>query len=437
MDSNSSKSLNFTGVKTTNQNHLEEEHLLIISIYVFLVGVLGFFGNLWVIIAFCRYKNLRTSTNIFIVHLAGCDLFLALLDLVFSFPSSVKHRWLFGTVACEIFGFSYHFSNAMSLNTLAVISLDRFWVITKPSFGVKITVKRAILGVLLTYFYTLLFTLPILFGWMGFHEETYYTGCYLNFEQNGLKSLIYSIMVAIFLFLAPFIVMVWCYYSIFASVRQRGNSSGRLSRKKPPRGGSRWNFALPHWRTARMIVVVISVYLLCWSPYVVVSLCVAFFKPNISALVQEVTLLLGKSGIIYNPFIYAALNHRFRNAFLGMLCRRQNAAGKHRGGDCSSRRLVASGARSSFRASRASTTVKTFTERFGSEKDIEMVLPAQRRCKLRKIHLFRTKLSFENLEGLKRDQNDRFSLRKSREENHTHGVFAQISVCVHEGAATG
>lgn len=377
---------NFTGSVSKGTGLLGENNLAVISAYVFIVGVLGFIGNLWVIIAFCRYKNLRTSTNLFIVHLAGCDLLLAFMDLAFSFPSSIKHRWLFGTVACEAFGIVYHFLNAMSFNTLAIISLDRFWVITKPSFGAKITVKRAVFCVVLTYMYTLVFTLPIMFGWIGFHEEIYFTGCYLNFEKRDVRTLTYSIAIAVFLFLVPFVIMVYCYCSIFASVRKRGKANTRLqsSRKR------NCKFTLPHWRTARMIVVVIFVFLLCWSPHVVVSLCVSLGL-KISILVQEVTLLLAKSAVIYNPFIYAVLNHRFRNAFLGMLvCQKgtqENAA------NCSRTPVASGGLGSSFRISRASASAKTLSERF-SEKELDRE-PADQ-CRLKKICYYKARLNVCN-----------------------------------------
>lgn len=374
---------NSTDTVTPQTGHLGEKDFAVISAYVCLVGLLGFVGNLWVIIAFCRYKNLRTSTNIFIIHLAGCDLFLAFMDLAFSFPSSMEHRWLFGTVACEVFGFAYNFLNAMSLNTLAVISLDRFWVITKPSFGAKITVKRAVMCVVITYIYTLLFTLPIILGWIGFHEETYFTGCYLNFEERDVRTLTYSIAMAVFLFLVPFAIMVYCYCSIFASVRKRGKRN--TSRKRSCK------FTLPHWRTARMIIVVISVFLLCWSPHVIVSLCVAFGQ-NISILVQEVTLLLAKSGVIYNPFIYAVLNYRFRNAFLGMICQKRRENG---GGDFSRTPVASGGLGSSFRISRASTSAKTLSERL-SEKELDLDCENGDQCRLKRICYYKARLTLSS-----------------------------------------
>lgn len=387
---------NISTDNSPNAGHLEERDFALISAYVCIVGVLGFIGNLWVIVAFCRYKNLRTSTNIFIVHLAGCDLFLALMDLIFSFPSSVEHRWLFGKVACEIFGFVYHFLNAMSLNTLAVISLDRFWVITKPWFGAKITVKRAVFCVFLTYFYTLLFTLPIILGWIGFHEEIYFTGCYLNFEDRDMRTFTYSIAMAVFLFFVPFVIMICCYCSIFASVRKRGKRNTRLKRNQ--KGNCK--FALPHWRTARMIIVVIFVFLLCWSPHVIVSLCVSFGL-KISIFVQEVTLLLAKSGVIYNPFIYAVLNHRFRNAFLGMVCQKKEENGAL---DCSRTPVVSGGLGSSFRISRASISAKTLSERF-SEKELDLGSTADQ-CRLKRICYHKGRINLHNLTEIQYTENE-------------------------------
>lgn len=288
-----------------------------ISVYISLVGGLGIIGNVLVIAAFCNYRNLRTSTNTFILHLAVCNLVLALLDAIFSLPSSISHKWVLGLIACRFYGLTYHFFCSVSLNTLAIISLDRYWVITKPSIGIKITIRRAILCIAVSYFYTIIFMIPVFLQWMKFHEEAFYTGCYLNFAETTTKSMLYALTLGIFLFAVPFAVMMFCYGSIFASVRRKGRYAVRMR----PKCRNKWKFTIqriPHWRTARMIIVVIFVFLLCWSPYVIVSLGMAFGS-NVSALTLEITLLVAKSGVIYNPFIYAALNLRFRTAFFEML----------------------------------------------------------------------------------------------------------------------
>ena len=263
-----------------------------ISIYISLVGGLGIIGNVLVIAAFCNYRSLRTSTNTFILHLAVCNLVLALLDVIFSLPSSVSHRWVLGLMACRFYGLTYHFFCSVSLNTLAIISLDRYWVITKPSIGIKITIRRAVLCIGVSYLYTIIFMIPVFLQWMTFHEEAFYTGCYLNFAESSTKSMLYALLLGIFLFVVPFAVMIFCYGSIFASVRRKGRYAVRM---RPKGRNNKWKFTIqriPHWRTARMIIVVILVFLLCWSPYLIVSLAMAFGS-NVSALTLEITLLSG------------------------------------------------------------------------------------------------------------------------------------------------
>lgn len=203
-----------------------------------------------------------------------------------------------------------------------------------------------------------------------------------------MRTFTYSIAMALFLFFVPFLIMIYCYCSIFASVRKRGRRNTRLKRSQ--KGNCK--FTLPHWRTARMIIVVIFVFLLCWSPHVIVSLCVSFGL-KISILGQEVTLLLAKSGVIYNPFIYAVLNHRFRNAFLGMVCQKKEENGAL---DCSRTPVVSGGLGSSFRISRASTSAKTLSERF-SEKELHLGSTNADQCRLKRICYYKGRLNLPNL----------------------------------------
>ena len=149
-----------------------------------------------------------------------------------------------------------------------------------------------------------------------------------------------------------------------------------------------------------MIIVVIFVFLLCWSPHVIVSLSVSFGL-KISIFVQEVTLLLAKSGVIYNPFIYAVLNHRFRNAFLGMVCQKKEENGAL---DCSRTPVVSGGLGSSFRISRASISAKTLSERF-SEKELDLGSTADQ-CRLKRICYHKGRINLPNLTEIQYTENE-------------------------------
>ena len=62
-----------------------------------------------------------------------------------------------------------------------------------------------------------------------------------------------------------------------------------------------------------MTIMAITAFVLSWSPYCVVSL-VATFKGGhvLTAGEAEIPELLAKASVVYNPFVYTAMNDRFR-----------------------------------------------------------------------------------------------------------------------------
>ena len=314
-------------VSTTNctlesRMTLTQMEYAFLSVYIAFVGLFGVLGNSLVIHIFRAQKTLRTSTNAFICYLSVCNLFLAIMDLIFSLPSALSHRWIYGEKVCDIYGWFYNYLCAMSLNTLAAISLDRYWVVTKPSIDVKITIGRAKFLIFLTCLYTFLPTTPIFLAGDFFREGMFHSGCYVDLRGKHTLCLLYAVLFAVFLFFIPFATMVVCYYTIYTSVRQRRHYCSVSTRKK--RGAKFLFFSTTHLRTVRMIAVVVVVFLCCWFPYVAVSLAMTHGNYlRISNMTLEITILLAKSAVVCNPIIYAALNQRFRKAFFTqLLCRK-------------------------------------------------------------------------------------------------------------------
>jgi len=70
------------------------------------IGVLGFCNNIIVIILYCRFKRLRTPTNLLIVNISVSDLLVSLTGVNFTFVSCVKRGWVFNSATCVWDGFS-------------------------------------------------------------------------------------------------------------------------------------------------------------------------------------------------------------------------------------------------------------------------------------------------------------------------------------------
>ena len=295
-------------------------------IYLAIVVVIGIIANLLVLIVFWRYRKLRTATNLFIINLAVCDLTLSVLDSAFSIPSSLYGRWLFGRAGCIAYGFIHYFFICNTVVTLAVISIDRFFFITKPNQIPAVHWPKARIMMLIIYLYTLVFTFPPTVGWNSFVEEKYfYSGCYINYGDQTPSSIAYSVIASVSLFLVPLAVMIYCYSRIFVAVR---NSTQRTISKAGPGqpGNSCAKKKFPilkrtHVQTAKMIIVNIFFFMIVWLPYVVVSLIKASSgKELISPLTSHVTVLVAKSCVIYNVLIYVILNRKLKAAFIDLVC---------------------------------------------------------------------------------------------------------------------
>lgn len=284
----------------------------VLSTYIGAVGFFGILGNSLVIITFHAQKTLQTSTNLFICHLSVCNMLLAIMDLIFSLPSALNHSWVYGQELCNVFGWFYNYLCAISLNTLAAISLDRYWVITKASTRSQITIRFTLFLIFLTCLYTFLPTTPIFFAENIFEEDFFHTGCYVKLDGKSIPGLLYTVFFASFLVLVPFLTMVVCYSEIYSSLRRRsGNVSIYNERRK-----SLVFFSALHLRTIRMITIVIVAFLCCWCPYVAIFLAMSHGNHlKISNITLEITILLSKLAVVCNPIIYAALNQRFQKAF--------------------------------------------------------------------------------------------------------------------------
>ena len=316
-----------TNGESSNGSSLEDKYgsaRVASVVYLCVVGVCGIIANALVIFVFWKYPKLRTAANLFIFNLAFCDLMLSILDNAFSVASTLYGEWLFGRAGCISYGFFHYFFICCTVSTLAAISVDRFFFITRPSqtrAAQVITRKKAIGILLIIYLYTLLFTFPPCVGWNSFvEEEIFYSGCYINYGDQTTSSIVYSVIAPSFLFMVPLTVMLYCYTRIFIAVRR--STQRTIGRTLATTSSVKKKYPLlkrTHIQTAKMIIVVIFFSMIVWVPYVVVSLTKAA-NVYIDPIVSHITVLVAKSCVIYNVLIYAILNRKLKAAILDAIC---------------------------------------------------------------------------------------------------------------------
>lgn len=87
-------------------------------------------GNILVLVAIHVNKKLHTTFNYYVVNLAITDLAVAVTAMSFHTTDNMLGYWPFGELLCGVWIFFDYGMTFVSVFTLILISLDRFWSVT-------------------------------------------------------------------------------------------------------------------------------------------------------------------------------------------------------------------------------------------------------------------------------------------------------------------
>uniref|UniRef100_T1GBS6 G-protein coupled receptors family 1 profile domain-containing protein n=1 Tax=Megaselia scalaris TaxID=36166 RepID=T1GBS6_MEGSC len=141
-------------------------HIVIASIIVTILMIVIVVGNMLVIIAIATEKSLKNIQNWFIASLAVADFFLGLIIMPFSLANELMGYWVFGSWWCDIHSAMDVLLCTASIMNLCLISLDRYWSITKAVEYLKTrTPARAAIMITSVWIMSALICIPPLLGW--------------------------------------------------------------------------------------------------------------------------------------------------------------------------------------------------------------------------------------------------------------------------------
>ena len=104
--------------------------IIVTSIVLYSIVLLTIFGNILVLVAVYVNKKLQTIFNYYVVNLAITDFAVALTAMSFHTTDNVLGYWPFGEILCAVWIFFDYGMTFVSVFTLILISVDRFWSVT-------------------------------------------------------------------------------------------------------------------------------------------------------------------------------------------------------------------------------------------------------------------------------------------------------------------
>nr|BBA21101.2 rhodopsin [Ambigolimax valentianus] len=297
------------------------------GIFITFVSIFGSMGNMLVMYIFGTTKTLRTPSNIFVLNLSMSDLIFSIIN---GFPlmtiSCFNRRWIFGKVACELYGLVSGIFGLMSINTLAAIAFDRYNVIARPMKASRgMSYRRAFMMLVFVWCWSATWTIPPLFGWGAYIPEGFQTSCTFDYltRDNYFRS--YILCLYICGFATPLLIIIFCYVQIYGAVARHEKEMGEMAKKLNAEMRQGQNARRTEIKTAKVSLTIVLAFLLSWTPYATVAL-IAQFGPVelVTPYVSEIPVMFAKASAMHNPLIYALSHPRFREAvdkrFPWLLC---------------------------------------------------------------------------------------------------------------------
>ncbi|KAK3784009.1 hypothetical protein RRG08_025204 [Elysia crispata] len=295
--------------------------------FITLVSIFGSMGNLLVMYIFGTTKSLRTPSNMFVVNLSMSDF---IFSIIMGFPlmtiSCFNRKWIFGKVACELYGLVGGVFGIMSINTLAVIAFDRYNVIARPIKASRtLSYKRAFMMLMIVWTWSSAWTLPPLFGWGAYIPEGFQTSCTFDYLTMDQSTRSYILCLYILGFAVPLTIIMFCYFHIYKAVAAHEKEMGKMAKKLNAEIRQGQSAKKSEIKTARIAMTIIITFLLSWTPYATVAL-IAQFGPQelVTPYVSELPVMFAKASAMHNPLIYALSHPKFRDAvdkrFPWLLC---------------------------------------------------------------------------------------------------------------------
>lgn len=285
--------------------------MVAVSTFYAIVFLLAIPGNLVVGLVIGLTKHSLPPSDLYLLHLAVADLLLA-VTLPFS-AVSVSWGWVFGDAMCKILTILQELSFYSSILFLTCISMDRYIVIVRAMDVRKTNRQLLSWGVCaLVWSVGILLSLPGLYysAFIPLHSNL--TVCSELYSTNTADEwrLATRILRHGLGFVIPLAIMLPCY-------------GVTIKRLLLIRGG------FQRQRAMRVIVVVVVVFLLCWTPYHITLMTDSFFRTKVipyrcpaRMAVDKALFVTQALGLLHscvNPILYAFVGEKFRRRLLQIM----------------------------------------------------------------------------------------------------------------------
>ncbi|XP_056023094.1 adipokinetic hormone/corazonin-related peptide receptor variant I-like isoform X5 [Ostrea edulis] len=270
---------------------------------IFLIGALG---NIAFFVTLLCSRNRKSPTNFFLIHLSTADLLVMFVIPVGEMIHNATVAWRGGNFLCKLYRFLWNFGQNTTTFLLCSISIDRFLAFVFPLKFITQSSKTRSIMAGSAWVVGALFSIP---ESVIFHVETHpkhktFTQCVtFNFFPSDNHELAYNLFNLITLYALPLLIITTSYSLILWEISKKTKQCK------------------------------VSVFVVCWTPYFVLSAWWWFDRESASQLdpkVQRGLFLFAVSNSCMDPIVYGMFTINFKREFVRCCCCLKSSWKRHK-----------------------------------------------------------------------------------------------------------
>ena len=282
-----------------------------------LILVVSLVGNSLIVLIVYKTPTLRKPINMLIANMAMSDLLYPMFLYPVELAKSHVGSWLIGSTLgealCKMHSFLAGVSMLVSVQSLVLLTVDRFRAVVLPLRLRLISRKLCLYLIIGTWILAVAFESPYLFAYK-LVEDPEGMQCVRQWEEAfGEESSypIYVVVVIILFFCIPFVLLVILYSIILMNLKEQvhpGEPSANTKQQRTRRNR----------KVLKMAIAIVVVFFICWIP-VYTNVVIVYFVPEIRSscsfnLYYIFTYFMSIANCAVNPIICLIFSSNYRKA---------------------------------------------------------------------------------------------------------------------------
>uniref|UniRef100_G3P9G7 Type II GnRH receptor n=3 Tax=Gasterosteus aculeatus TaxID=69293 RepID=G3P9G7_GASAC len=284
--------------------------------------------NLVVLYAAGNGGKRKSHVRILIMNLTVADLLVTFIVMPVDAAWNITVQWLAGDVACRLLMFMKLVAMYSCAFVTVVISLDRQSAILNP-LGISEAKRKSKVMLTVAWTMSVILSIPqmIIFHNVTITVPDNFTQCttHGSFVQHWQETL-YNMFTFVCLFLLPLVIMIFCYTRILIEISSR-MARGNLQSRDVHLRRSHNNIPKARMRTLKMSIVIVTSFIVCWTPYYLLGLWYWLFpeimEETVSHSLTHMLFIFGLFNACLDPITYGLFTVRLHKGLV-RCCQKAN-----------------------------------------------------------------------------------------------------------------